>query len=474
MKYEFSDQVAYLTLHTPASQHPPLWPVLAGVLAKITANDDTFSILKLLSEITGLLLIGVTALVIKRASDEGGFFDIPIANTTIVAVSLVCFSAVLIDFSANGSPYILMALWLVLSSGLLQCFNPQKSSHIIAAGILCALGFLMHSALALLPVGFLYVILKNKTPDHLQAAQPTYRNSRLWQIFLFLLVISLGLTPWFVWNVHHFGRVLYSYSSYYLLDQLGLVRTGIYNDIITSRLVTTLPIFQIFQSYFWLVTKSIYAFCREFIFVVGPFGLILFLVGFYQGVKVNKGKTFDLLLPSALYWGAIILWATYKFRFLIPLIPAFSIFTALGFVRLYSQGKIWRWVAGLCLGGTLAWFLLPIFQGSRTLYYGQESQAHDIQYAEMQPLASSLATWPPGVVLGYAQSLDGGIETVYWHGLPFVAGRGLGELEIKKLVADFDIRYIWVDATTLPSMQAWFPSVKLIDQSGEFAIFELP
>ncbi|MDD2696519.1 MAG: hypothetical protein PHD58_11400, partial [Anaerolineales bacterium] len=35
MKYDYSPNVPYLTLNTPASQHPPLWPLLGGMTARL-------------------------------------------------------------------------------------------------------------------------------------------------------------------------------------------------------------------------------------------------------------------------------------------------------------------------------------------------------------------------------------------------------------------------------------------------------
>jgi hypothetical protein len=474
MKYEFSDQVAYLTLQTPASQHPPLWPILAGVIAKIFSTLDTFFVLKILSEITGGMLIGVIAIIVKRSFTDREPSSIPYTTTLLIAVSLASLSAILIDFSANGSPYILMALWLILSSALLLRFDPQNIGHLIAAGVLCALGLLTHSALIFISLGFLYAIIWHRTSNEQQGSKVFILKSRWLQILVFLSVILTGLAPWFAWNLHQFGKVFYSYSGYYLLEQLGLLHSGIYGDIITSRLDMNLSMAQLIQRYFGLVVKSAYALSREFAFVVGPFGLILLVVGIFGGIKDNKEKLISLLLPTMLYLAAIIAWATYKFRFLTPLLPVFCILAALGFVYLNRQGKIGWWIAGLCLVGTFAWFIFPVLQGSETLYYNRDSRIHDALYAEMQPLASSLASRPEGIVLGYAQSLDGGIETVYWHRFPFVAGRGLGEMEIKKLAVDFHIRYIWVDSTTLPSVQEWFPAARQIEQSGEFTTLELP
>lgn len=474
MKYEYSNQVAYLTLHTPASQHPPLWPVLAGVISKWTACDDTFVILKVLSEITGLLLICAIAFNGYKFTDiHATRIDLSTPKIMIIAISLASFSAILIDFSANGSPYILMALWLILSSCLLMHFKPHKFSHQAYAGLLCAASILTHMALLFLPAVFLYATLTQKPFNPQKILSFPTTPGRWLQTVVFILALLLGLSPWLIWNFQHFGMFFHSNSGIYFFDQLGLLHTGIYGNTITSQLDRTLPVAQILQRYSLMAGKSVYALSREFSLLVGPFGLFLAIVGLYRGMKTNKANMIALLFPTTAYSIVIVLWVTYKFRFLTPLLPAFILLATLGFINLYNSSKIWRWVAGLCLVGTLAWFIFPLFRQTKTLYYGRENQPHDTLYREMQPLAASLVNRQPGVVLGYAQYLDGGIETVYWHRFPFVAGRGLGETAIKKLVDDFDIRYIWTDTTTIASLQEWFPIAGVMDRSEHFLILEL-
>jgi len=473
MKYEFSKQVAYRTLTTPASQHPPLWPVLASQIAKRINSQDTFSILKLLSELTGIILIAITAIVAREAV---GINELNIPNragltTVLLSCSLVSLSAVLVDFSANGSPYILMALWLMCDTGLLLHFEPRSIYHLLLAGIFCALGILTHSSLIFMPLCFIVVIFASKPQDN---SKTSLFKSRIFQLAFFLLILFIGLLPWLIWNMRHFGQAIYSYSSYYIFERMGLVSTEISNGVITSQLISSLSASQIFQRYCLLASKSFYAICREFILITGPFALVLFILGVHQGMKVEKRKIWLWFLPCVGYILAILIWATYKFRFLIPILPMFYLISAVGFIAASHWGKIWRWIAGICLAGTFIWMILPFFREVKSLYYGEESPAHAELYMEMKPLAQSLAALPQGVVLGYSELLDGGIETIYWHRFPFVAGRGMDEAEIKKLVSDFNVRYIWVDTTTGSSTEKWFPSARRIGQSGDFMVLELP
>ncbi|MDD2695993.1 MAG: hypothetical protein PHD58_08705, partial [Anaerolineales bacterium] len=74
---------------------------------------------------------------------------------------------------------------------------------------------------------------------------------------------------------------------------------------------------------------------------------------------------------------------------------------------------------------------------------------------------------------GYSQALDGGIETVYWSRLPFIAGRGLGTAEIRKLATDFRVDYAWADLATQPALLAVFPDARVLARSDPFIVLEV-
>ena len=116
MKYEFSDHVAYKALASPADQHPPLWPLAAGCLGKVLRTDNTFLLLKLLCEAVG---IGLMAVVVYAGTRRRRPIE------TIVALAFVALAPELVDYSANGSMYILLAALLVVAALLLERFRPD-------------------------------------------------------------------------------------------------------------------------------------------------------------------------------------------------------------------------------------------------------------------------------------------------------------------------------------------------------------
>jgi len=192
MKFEYSDNVQYHVLQSPASQHPLLWPFVCGLLGKAFHTEDTFPILKVMCEIAGAFLIMVFAYVGIRA-------DWP--NEALVATCCVALSPMLVDFSANGSPYILSAVMIILAIILLEHFRFQRITDYVLAGILCGIGLQVHMTMICIPVAFLIFWI--------------WKHSHIrWQGGLaFVLTGLLVLTPWMSWNLRHFGKPFYSLVS---------------------------------------------------------------------------------------------------------------------------------------------------------------------------------------------------------------------------------------------------------------------
>ena len=85
IKYEFSDQVPYCETRSVASQHPPLFPFVGGWLARFVDTDATFPILKVLSELGGMLLLLAFAWLAVVAARPGAFFAFPSARKSTCA-----------------------------------------------------------------------------------------------------------------------------------------------------------------------------------------------------------------------------------------------------------------------------------------------------------------------------------------------------------------------------------------------------
>ena len=451
MKFEYSEFVEYPVLQSPASQHPPLWPFLGGLLGKLLTTEDTFKTLKVLCEVVGILLIGVLACFGLRTGR---------IKETIIAVAIIALSPMLVDFSANGSSYILSALIVVLTVVLLESFNYGRLRYYVFGGILCGIGILVHSALVCLPLAFVAFWLWERSPIKWRG------------VVAFAAAGLLTIAPWLLWNWHHFGRPLYSYSTYFLLGKLGLAHTGIYNDVITTRITGSID-GSTLRAYVDRVLFTADDFSIQYWRAVGPFCLILAAIGCVRIFRRSRREAVSFTLPFLFYMIIVILWATFKDRFLVPALPAAYIAASVGFVKLWEGKSVaLRLLGVVCLAGTLAWGVPRYFDETPTMYFSDDGW-HAHLYSRMLPLVGELSDLEPGVVLGVAPSLDGGFETVYWLGWPFVYGRGRNMREVQKLVDDFGVRYIWSDQATTGMIESTLPNASLILSNENYQVFEL-
>ena len=455
MKYEYSDLVAYQALQTPASQHPPLWPFAAGVLGKLFGTQDTYTILKLLCVGVGIAMLGM---VIFYGWHSKQFVPM------LAAAAGMALSPLLIDFSANGSSYILSALIVLLVVFLLQQFDYQNVWHYMGAGVVCGVGYQVHSALLLLPLAFICFWLWDI-------------RKLMWRgVFWAAGAGVVTLLPWLVWNWGHFKRPFYSYSSYYILRKLNIAHTGLFDNVITTRVTGEFGR-DVFNLYMTLVRDNGDKFFEIYYAETGPIILGLAAIGLVYLVWKDRRQLMTLFLPYLFYVLMIILWATYKYRFLVPAIPAAYLLAGIGISVLIKNQMSKLSFALKTVGivgflGMLLWFVPAYSENPPTRYYDHDEK-HLSRYAQMREMVDVLNDFEPGVVMGFSKSLDGGIETVYWHDMPFVFGRGLDTNEVQKLAADFQVRYVWVDQGTLSAFELAFPDAFLLQRNQLYAIFEL-
>ena len=455
MKFEYSDNVEYKVLKSPASQHPPLWPLTCGLLGKIFQTDATFSTLKIMCEIAGAFLI---ALVVYVGVCTGW------PSEALVTISCVSLSSMLVDFSANGSSYILSGVIMILAAILMEHFRYQRIIDYVLAGILCGISLQIHSMMICIAAAFFVFWL--------------WERSRVrWKgVLSFILAGLLILAPWIFWNLVHFGKPFYSYSVYYFLKQLNLAQQGIYGDVITTRIVRTVSISTV-KSYISLVANSARSFSFFYLLEIGPFCSALALVGCFRLFRRDRRKALAFFLPFVLYTIVILLWGSFKYRFLVPILPITYVASAFGLMDLFvelDRRSTFRKLAGwICIIGTIFWGALGFFEQTPTRYYWNDGY-HAAYYEKMLPLAKELGQRETGVLLGYSLSLDGGFETIYWHRFPFVYGRGFNRVEeLRKLVHDFQVRYIWADEATVHQVESYLPEARIILRNESYYIFEV-
>lgn len=453
MKYEYSDSVEYCAPHSTASQHPPLFPLAAGVIARGARTDATFPLLKLLSLAGGLTLLASVA---RRALPRGSAGGL----STLAFVGL---SPTLVDFSGNGSPYV-WAAWLLLASTDVV----RRTAHLGVrggawAGVLAGIAPQIHSALAAIPVGLVVVgWLERRTLPARSVAS-------------FLGAAGAVGAPYFAWNLFHFGRPLYSYSPHVLWTNLGVAREGVWGDVVTWRWVD-FDATDVARRATAQIAFDALAMVRAIPLDGSVAALALAVVGGAVLLRRTPRRTVLCAVPILLYL-ALVLPLPYRDRFGVPILAL--AYVVAGTAVDASRGIARRGAFGL-VAITLAWMTTGYFEEHRTRYYQDDGARRDA-HALMLPVARRFARLPSGPTLGFSTTLTNGIEGVYVHRHPLVRGRSHGPAKesspgemARKLVRDFDVRYVWTDAFGRADVEASFPAAREVVGNGAYFVLELP
>lgn len=453
IKYEYSDRVAYCGRRSVASQHPPLFPLLAGVGGRLLATDDTFVLLKLLAAMGGLALLAVFAARALR----------PRAAGAIAGLALLAVAPMLVDFSANGSPYVWSGLLLLIATILVGRVGDGRAKDFVLAGLLSGLAPQVHSALWAVPAAFLVV----------GALQ--YRRVPLRCALAFGATALFALAPWVVWSLKHFGAPFYSYEPHVHWTNLGLAREGIFDGVVTWRWVE--PVWSdVIATLVGTAAETGGRMVHGLWVDGGPGAMVLALVGILVPFGVFRLRVLSLL-PAVAYL-LLVLTLPFRDRFVVPLLPLYYLAAGSGFAALWYGGR--RVLGAAAVGAALLWMVPAYTESPRTRYYANDVRHRDA-YAAMLPVARRFATLRPGPTLGYTATLDGGIAAAYHHRHPLIRGRSQGlpweERRgdvVRKLARDFGVRYVWADRLTMDDVEDWFPDGRTVLDNGAFFVVELP
>jgi hypothetical protein len=446
MAYGPAAYISAQTLTAPATQHPPLFPFLGGLLAIAAGTDDTFLTLKIIDLVGGLLLLAA----LLAAGLRGGWpFEALVAGLGIAVAPM------LVDYSANGSPYILSALAILLATLLMRSFAEDRLRDYALAGMLCGLSLGIHSILIGLPVGFISFWL-------VQRKQPNFNG-----IGLFIGALLITVSPWIIWNMVNVGTPMYSSSTQYVLERLQIAN---FHELLTAHKMAL---------YARLTAAASLLFVSQYIQEVGPFAVLLAAAGLCFLIRRQRRFALAVLIPGVLYTLMVVIWPVFKYRFLVPLLAPAYLLAGIGFTRLPEiipwKPPVWRGARWLLLVGMLAWCVPAYFTHPPTHYYSAPSEASLAPlYDEMRGLADQMRALPPGGVMGYSKSLDGGLETVYWTRLPYVhVPDGQSAEQLAERARQYPVRYVWGDQKTAETITTTFPAAKVVLSSGPFSVYDL-
>jgi hypothetical protein len=402
-------------------------------------------------EVAGILLMAIILLTGIRTAWR---------NEALAAVFWIAFSPMFVDFSSNGSFYILSTTLIILHTALLDRFRYEMITDYVLAGILCAIGLQIHATLMCLPLSLMLFWL--------------WERSRLrWKgVCAFIMTAVLVLTPWMSWRLFHFGSPFYSSNKYAALGVLGLAKEGIYDNIITTRITAPFDV-TLLKRYITIMVRNISVFSYHYLREIGPFCLILALLGCFRLFKTDIRRGLAFFLPVVLYTMIVFLFpGGFRSRFLVPALPLAYIAAGWGLIQLFTKGSLrWKLVGSICMLGVVVWNITGFFEKPPTRYFYNDA-AFAAGYLRAYELATEMESLEPGVILGY--SSHGDFDAVYWHRFPFVWGHRFKKAEeIRKLVHDFGIRYVWADDTTMDRVQSFLPEARIILRHEPYAILEI-
>ena len=423
-KFDYFDPAPYLTLATPVSQHPPAWSWLAGMLTSIHLAPDEFTALKILCLVFGLTVIALGMSIARALAGSRA------ALITGLALAL---HPMLVDYSANGSPYIAVAAGaLAAAYAALATERPAWMRGALAgAGAAAAWNF--HGVgMLLVPAGLIALALN------------VPRERRTQSLGGFLGASAILLLPLFIWNHANFGKLLQSTSTFYVQGKLGLMHLTQEAGIIHYQ-IGELG-WQHLAPYTFLALKSSLLFFLHLGSESGFAGLVLAGVAcFTLRKKIPRARMAGVALVVLAIAVPCLGWPEFKYRFLVPTLPFVVVLAVIGLEEL--RGLRWpQWIprmlaAGAIISCAVFWIVQISITGSPAKYYAYDLR-HLRDYHLMREAADFLRDQPPGVVLAFSDYLDGGSEAVWWHGKPNVEARGFPDALVRKLAADFKPSYL--------------------------------
>ena len=447
LKFDYFDPAPYLALSSPVSQHPPAWSWLAGLLTRHAGLPDAYAALQLLSLLGGLAVVILGTLIALRL---GGL------RRACWTGLLLALHPLLIDFSANGSPYIAVAAGAL--AVVLATVSPDRPGWtralLAATGAAAAWNF--HGVgLLLIPAGFIAL-----------AIAPS-RTSRLPLLAGYLLATTLLVAPLVAWNLQQFGKPLHSTSTFYILGKLGLVSLA--SDPTGIHFITTAPGWPHLLPYLGLALKSSLLFLLHLGLETGFAGLAFATLGTLVPLRSRDRRT---ALPLLIITLALALpclgWPEFKYRFLVLLLPLVLIAATLGFRR----SRLTTFLAtGSVAGCLLFWCVQIALTGSPAKYYAYDRE-HLADYRLMREASAFLRAQPPGTVLSLPHQLDGGIEACWWHAHPAILARGFPLPVAQRLIADFRPAYLLLSADASPSELT--PTASLLFKNAGYHLYSLP
>jgi 4-amino-4-deoxy-L-arabinose transferase-like glycosyltransferase len=375
----------------PMDQHPPLWALLGAPLALLVG--DGYLALKLLSLLAGVVLVPLAYLACRPLVGQG---------PALLTAGLVAGSYPLVDFSGNGSLWILMAVFYLLFVWRVGGWGLDDRRNAALVGLLMGLAYLTNYPAVILPASLVVLHLLRHgraSPSRAALAGPA----------LSLLVMLAVVAPWLGHNAVLFGNPFWSQPLERSLAagsrQVEYVQVG--DEVLKRNLPSTEGATAILRAWAINLYGNVGFVARQLL-ILTPV-----LVGFFLAALLSSGarrRLAPLAVLALVHLALVLWWPTTKFRYLVPLLP---LVFALGSWFLWElklpaqRGPLVAVTVALCLF-TNAWTFLKI--PSHTYYYdgglvqdnfGGQGETEFVEEARrLRAAADAILARGPGPILG--------------------------------------------------------------------------
>jgi len=286
--------------------HPPIWAVLGAGMSWILqlepTADDAFFALKILSLISGLCVIALSAFLGRRLfGDTGG----------ILIALWLAISYLMIDFSGNGALYSLQAVtylvWICIA------YSSMRNKP-VWLGIASGVGYLVNHQSMILAAGSAILLLFFSDNSY---------KERFQNLCIVTAVTFMVTFPWLLRNYLIYGDLFFSHAvnATYVFVKAGISHYNVeyrsyYHIGLHERFIILGAIVKV-----WL-PNNLYYIARK-LFVMAP--VIFFFFSFawieYLFSSERTKKMLPIIIICVLHLLISASWPITKFRYFVPLFP---------------------------------------------------------------------------------------------------------------------------------------------------------
>lgn len=386
------------------TQYAPGWNFFSLPFYFITGSG--FTAIKILSLLSGMVFLVLVYFVFKQLFDE---------KVALLLLVFCTFSTILIDYSANGSPYILCAVFVLIYILFLSKIKEMSRHWSLIFGLFLSLSPLVYNVLALMLGSFIFLIIIEKDVRKFIMENKTFIAGIFIGISLYLqyhqVIYDTPLPPQMT--------MVFSYAS-------QSTDNGILALILTKLKYTG------FIGY-----KSIYAFSAVLLpFMAG--GILHIWRDFKSYPKEKKIPILGMFVYILIYILYLIV-VNMGFRDFVTLTPFFLCFAALYLTKLNKKD-----LTIFVIIVFIATSMVPLATSPHTYYFPDWEDEYISDVLATKECAEFLKQQERGIILGYG----GGIELFYYARFPYVHGvkypdGPLNSTELGEVMIKYKPMYVW-------------------------------